>query len=638
MVSEAVDTGISPKASTSIIPDEVVRPSSTVRERVVQLLLMGVWFGLLTGLAEVSLVASQKFLLHRFEPQALRSYVFLLQGFNPHVVWMTPVADLLLFSMVGLLLIIGALVWPKLISPRISITVFAFLAFSSLLLMVRPIGRYAAFLVAAGLGVQSARLLVRCNVFRTPFLWRTTKWMLALVAALVIGVFGWQRLAERRALAKLPPAAPNAPNVVLITLDTVRARSLSLHGYSRPTTPELERISKTGVRFDRALVTAPWTLPSHASMFTGRLPHETSVDWFKPLDATHSTLAEVLSKQGYATAGFVANLDYCNSATGLARGFVHYEEYPISLGQIALSSTLGEWIFDACIRRLTGYQDLLNRKSAAELNHDFLTWISRNDQRPFFAFLNYFDAHEPFLPPSPFATTFGPNGRPKKNLIMAPEQNRNWTENEIQLERDAYDGSIAYLDQQLGLLFDELQRRGKLANTLVIITSDHGEEFNEHNIMGHGYDVYLPTLHVPLLIQLPLRVPAGASVSDVVSLRDLPATVMDLLKLNDKPSFPGNSLARYWDASRNAKSGADDASLSELDFAPNLPASYPLARGNMKSLVASPYHYIRNGDGSEELYNLEKDPNETNELSRSESERQVLDRFRISLQTMLPHE
>jgi arylsulfatase A-like enzyme len=638
MASETIDTAVSLGAHGVTTADALDRSTSTLRERVADLLIRAVWFGLLTGFAEVSLVAAQKFLLRRFEPQALRSFVFLLQGFNPHVVWMTPVADLLLFSLVGLVLMIGALVWPKLIAPRIATTVFAFLAFSSLLLMVRPIGRYAAFLVAAGLGVQSARLLVRWNVFRSPFLWRTTKWMLALVAALLIGVFGWQGLAERRALAKLPPAAPNAPNVLLITLDTVRARSLSLYGYNRPTTPQLERISKNGVRFDRALVTAPWTLPSHASMFTGRLPHETSADWFKPLDATHPTLAEVLGRHGYATAGFVANLDYCNSATGLSRGFVHYEEYPISLGQIALSSTLGEWILDACIRPLTGYQDLLNRKLAAELNRDFLTWISRNDQRPFFAFLNYFDAHEPFLPPSPFATTFGPNGRPKKNLIMAPEQNRNWTEKEIQLERDAYDGSIAYLDQELGLLFDELQRRGKLANTLVIITSDHGEEFSEHQIMGHGYDVYLPTLHVPLLIQLPSRVPAGAKVSDVVSLRDLPATIMDLLKLDDKTSFPGNSLARYWDGSRNAKPGADDALLSELDFAPNLPASYPLSRGNMKSLVFGAYHYIRNGDGSEQLYNLEKDPNETSELSRSESERQVLDRFRVSLKTMVPHE
>ena len=634
MVSETIDTGVSPGASGAST-SELDRAASTARERVTELLIRAVWFGLLTGFAEASLIAMQKFVLHRFEPRALRSFVFLLQGFNPHVIWMAPVADLVLFMLAGLLLLVGALVWPKLISRRIATTVFAFLFFSSLLLMVRPIGRYAAFLLAAGLGVQGARLICRWNLLRLPFLWRTTKWMMVIVVALVMGVFGWQRLAERRALAKLPPAAPNAPNVLLITLDTVRARSLSLYGYNRRTAPQSERISKNGVRFDKALVTAPWTLPSHASMFTGRMPHETSVDWFKPLDATHPTLAEVLSRHGYATAGFVANLDYCNSATGLSRGFAHYEEYPISVGQIVLSSTLSEWLFDSCVRPLIDYQDLLNRKSAADLNHDFLSWLSRNDQRPFFAFVNYFDAHEPFLPPASFATTFGPKGRPKKNPIMSPETN--WTPQEIQLERDAYDGSIAYLDQQLGALYDELQRRGKLENTLIIITSDHGEEFSEHGIMGHGYDVYMNALQVPLLMLLPSRVPANVSVKQAASLADLPATVMDLLKVKDGFHFSGDSLARYWDGTPTTSAGGPNALLSELDFAPNLPASYPLSRGNMKSLVAGPYHYIRNGDGSEELYDLEHDPDETKELSRSEENREILDRFRQSLKRTFQH-
>src|ERR1700720_4197979 len=153
MASETIDTVVSPVANGMTMSGELDRSTSTLRERVADLLIRAVWFGLLTGFAEASLVAAQKFVLRRFEPQALVSFVFLLQGFNPRVVWMTPLADLLLFSMVGLLLIIGALVWPKLISPRIATTVFAFLAFSSLLLLVRPIGRYAAFLVAAGLGV-----------------------------------------------------------------------------------------------------------------------------------------------------------------------------------------------------------------------------------------------------------------------------------------------------------------------------------------------------------------------------------------------------------------------------------------------------------------------------------------------------
>jgi arylsulfatase A-like enzyme len=623
MASETIDGAVSFAAREVVRADELNSSKNA--------LIMAAWFGLLTGFAEASLVAAQKFVLLRFEPQALRPFIFMFQEFNPHRVWMAPVANLVLFSMVGLLLIVGALVWPRLISLRIATAVFASLAFFSLLLMVRPIARYTAFMVAAGLGIQSARLLLRWRVVSSPSLWRATTWMLGLVIALAIGVFGWQEWTERIELAELPPPAPNAPNVVLITLDTVRARSLSLQGYSRPTSPQLERISKRGVRFDLALVTAPWTLPSHASMFTGRLPHETSAGWSTPLDESYPTLAEVLSKHGYATAGFVANLGYCNSATGLARGFAHYSQYPISVGQIIRSSTLGEWIFNSCVRPLTNDRDLLNRKSAAKINRDFLTWIARNDQRPFFAFLNYFDAHEPFLPPEPFARTFGPKGRPETNANMVPEANSIWTEQEIQLERDAYDGAIAYLDHQIGLLFDELQRRGKLANTLVIITSDHGEGLNEHGVMGHGYSLYMPTLHVPLLILMPSRVPAGRTIHEVVSLRDLPATVMDLLKLKDEVRFPGTSLARYWNESPEPGADSTDSILSELDLAPNLPASYPLAKGNMKSLTEGPYHYIRNGDGSEELYNFAKDPDETNDLSHSEKETQVLERFKARL-------
>ena len=170
---------------------------------------------------------------------------------------------------------------------------------------------------------------------------------------------------------------------------------------------------------------------------------------------------------------------------------------------------------------------------------------------------------------------------------------------------------------------------------MIIITSDEvSKEFGEHGIMGHGFNLYMTTLHVPLLILFPSRVPAGANVPETVSLSDLPSTVMDLLKLKDAVRFPGNSLARYWDGTRDAKSGTAEPLLSELDFAPNLPASYPISKGDMKSLVTGVFHYIKNGDGSEELYNFENDPYETNNLSRSDKERHVLDRFRASLKSM----
>ena len=154
--------------------------------------------------------------------------------------------------------------------------------------------------------------------------------LLALVLVVAGLVFGGDWLKEwREARRPLPPA--DSPNVLLIVLDTVRADHLSLYGYQRATTPTLERLAKRAIRFDEARATAPWTLASHASMFTGRLPHELAVKWQTPLRTGFPTLAEYLGSQGYATAGFVANTEYCSYDTGLDRGFTHYEDYVIDL-------------------------------------------------------------------------------------------------------------------------------------------------------------------------------------------------------------------------------------------------------------------------------------------------------------------
>ena len=175
----------------------------------------------------------------------------------------------------------------------------------------------------------------------------------------------------------LPSGDP--PNVLLIVLDTVRADRLSLYGYRRPTSPTLERLAKRGIRFDEARATAPWTLPSHASMFTGRWPHELDVNWHTPLGTKFPTLAEYLGSRGYATAGFVANVHYCSYEFGLDRGFTHYEDYVLEpmtplrmcyLGDLALKavSHLG-WILSSSLgaipflprQRLHGLADLGHR-------------------------------------------------------------------------------------------------------------------------------------------------------------------------------------------------------------------------------------------------------------------------------------
>ena len=628
-----IQSHISREPSYPMIGSHEKRASSVVRERPAGFLLMATWFALIAGFAELLVLTVRKFVLHQM----------LFVG--PQVAWMAPLSYLVFFAGLGLGLCFVAWRWPWLISLRTTVFLFTFLGtFSFLFLYYPQLHKLAILLLATGLAVQAARLIAAHPEGFHRLVNRTVGWMVALVVGLGVGVHGWGVLVERHVLATLPPASPDAPNVLLIVLDTVRAQSLSLYGYARPTTPQLERFAKQGVLFERAITTAPWTTPSHASMFTGRWPHELSAEWvvmkLRPLDTTYPTLAEVLRAHGYVTAGFVANVEYCGYETGLKRGFVHYKDYPLSPGEIILSSSLGRFITNSPrLRRLVGYYDLLSRKTAAQVNDAFLRWLSRQDRRPFFAFLNYFDAHEPYLPPQPFDVMFGPMRTRGPFVHMT---NRAWradkwamSPQEILVELDAYEGAIAYLDQQLGLLLNELEKRDVFENMLVIITSDHGEQFGEQGLFGHVNSLYLPLLHVPLLIVFPLRVPEGKQVSEPVSLRSLPATVVDLVGLADRSPFPGSSLSRHWQTTNGTRSPLRDIVLSEVNRGFVEQEWYPIAKGNMKSLMTDRHHYIKGGDGREELYDFENDPLENHNLAKSKEGRLMLARFRTSLEKIL---
>jgi arylsulfatase A-like enzyme len=585
-------------------------------------LLLAAWFGFFTGLVEACWWLGQKLLGSK------------MTALSPHVIWMAPLAEIGWFLLPGAFLALAAWRWPKRVTLPVAVFLLACLGFFSLRFLFPSIHWAAWLLASVGLAGQATRLLQARPAVCADFLLSRRRFLCGsgvAIGELAAGVHGWQWLRERQALAKLPPAPAGAPNVLLITLDTVRAANLSLYGYGRPTTPKLERLSQGGLVFERALATAPWTLASHASIFTGRFPHELSVNWKIPLDAAYPTLAEVLSAYGYRTAGFVANLEYCSLESGLARGFAHYEDYRVSLGELVHHSSCGKALCASPrLRKHLGYYELPNRKPAAELNAEFLGWLSGNAGRPFFAFLNYFDVHAPYLPPPAFAARFG-GGRARRHPFLLP--GRDWSPAEVQAEIDAYDGTIASLDHHVGGLFDELRQRGLLENTLVLITSDHGEEFGEHGLFEHGDSLYLPALHVPLLLLFPGRVPAGRRVGAPVSLRDLSATVLDLVGL--KPWLPGNSLGRRWRKSDGVGGPEAEVILSEVSFAPNKPDWVPVSKGDMKSLFAGRYHYIRNGDGREELYDVTDDPLEQQDLAGTAQGRGDLEPLRKALQSLL---
>jgi arylsulfatase A-like enzyme len=291
------------------------------------------------------------------------------------------------------------------------------------------------------------------------------------------------------------------------------------------------------------------------------------------------------------------------------------------------------------------------------INRDALAWLSaqQGQGRPSFVFLNYYDAHAPYQPPAAYRRQFGLSTLPpadqeailrefhrlgRRQSGPAPGDPRRAEElarAATDLRRDAYDDCIAYLDGQLGGLFDELQRRGGLENTLVIVTADHGEHLGDHQLFGHGHSLYRPLLDVPLLVLYPRGAPAGRRVREPVSLRDVPATVADLLGLGGQSPFPGRSLARCWAPGPAPGPRPAEPLLSEVEHqrkfspSPHIPAS----RGPLQSLVAEEKVYIRHADGHEELYDLEGDPAEAHDLAGSADVRPVLERFRAALARLL---
>lgn len=581
------------------------------------------WLALAAGLLEPVLLLGKRLVLDRM----------LFVG--THVVWTSAVAHLALFAPCAVALFLLSRLSPRLASPRVSVFAFTFLGSFGLLFLFHPeLHKMAGLLLATGISAQLARVSTAHPRALRKLVSRTGVWMVAAVAMLAVGHAAHARLVEHRNLAQLPAPTTGAPNLLLIILDTVRARSLSAYGHAEPTTPQLERFARSGARFDLAIAPAPWTLPTHASIFTGQWPHALSTSWGRALDGAYPTLAEILREHGYETAGFVANTNYASYETGLNRGFIRYEDYPVSAGAILRSSSLGRFLFGyrSRFRQAMGTYAGLGRKDAAQINHDFLGWLSRRDaRRPFFAFLNYFDAHWPYEPPEPYRERFGATTASEAAAPGTAGDSSSARRESVDAARQAYEGSIAYLDEQLGRLLEELDRRGLRENTLVIITSDHGEEFDEHGMVGHGYSLYLPVLHVPLLVAFPGRVPEGIGITQPVSLRDIPATALELLGIDHQ--LPSLSLTRFWATGAVAAAGPV---LSEVSAGGTPPEQGPLAEGDLRSLVGERFHYIASTSGRKELYEWTNDPLEQFDLADEATHARTLSRLSDELRSLPP--
>jgi arylsulfatase A-like enzyme len=589
------------------------------------------WLALVGAGVEVAVIFLQK----RWQP---------LLRVSEDFVWMAPLALLAVAATTVALFTLVGRAWRPDLARVLALFVTSSMVFLNLLMLVPRLAHYAAAILAAGCGVQATRVVLRRQDAAARLARRSTPWIVGAFALCGSGM--WVSLRpEAGHAAGATATSGQPPNVVLITLDTVRAANLSLYGYTRNTTPEIDRFAEGGVVFEQAFTSSPWTLPSHASMFTGRWPHELSADYTSPLDSTYPTLAEYLGTKGYTTAGFVANLGYCSHETGLGRGFHYYEDYPRSVGQIVSSSTILRTVADNFrLRTLLQNDEHLNRVTAEAINARALNWLSTRTGGPFFMFLNYFDAHEPYLPPPPFDRQFG-SGRqrgrysPLRRWLWDPGMaHRPLLDAERREEMDAYDGALAYLDHHLGRLFEELERRKILGNTIVIITSDHGEEFGEHGVYEHGYSLYRAGVHVPLIVVAPNLNPVTRRVATPVSLRSLATTVVDLVGLGAGAPFPGHPLANLWRHPSDQPAAYHDLTeplLSQVSRTPGHPEWFPTSKGDMKAVAAEGMRYIRNGDGTEELYDFDHDAAEQHNLAQAPEHRAALVKARQLLDRLM---
>jgi arylsulfatase A-like enzyme len=615
-------------------------------------LLLSAWCGLVAGLLEVGSIV-------------LRKQVFdsdHLYRMSRHFVWLIPLADACVFLASGLVGWGVILLWPGRGRRLFARGLCAMTVLPPLLGVVPQVYSLAWFVLALGFATRLVPLLERRSGGFRRFVLFSSPVAIAVVAGLGASLWIGDRMKQAREHAR-PLPSPGSPNVLLIVMDTVAAGHLSLYGYDRATSTALLELAERGIRFDSARAPSPWTLPSHSSLFTGRWSHEISAGWFTPLDRTHPTLAEFLGERGYATAGFVANTWYCAADSGLSRGFTHYRDYILprltafkmtALVRRALDNVdvivdfTEDWLESAGLfpsaQRLRRSLDA-DRKRAAVVNRELLDWLSRRaePERPFFAFMNYNDAHDPYEVPPGRLHRFGAEPPDKRLRYLI----QHWGALDratvlpkgVAFAAAAYDDCIADLDEQIGKLVDELDRRGILDRTWLIITSDHGESFGEHaGIFCHGASLYDTELHIPLLMIPPGGCATKQAVKEGVSLRDMAATIVDLVGQDGGSPFPGASLARFW------KRPAPGAPIEPPSPAPALAELVPLDLGAvdswgvprqlppLRAVLDGGWSYIRReGNVGEELFHLGEDAQEQRNLARDPSARTTLERMRAAM-------
>lgn len=431
----------------------------------------------------------------------------------------------------------------------------------------------------------------------------------------------------------------NPPNILLLVLDSVRAGNMSCYGYERPTTPQLDRLAAEGVLFEQAISVGCWTLPVHASLFTGLYPSAHGVTLAKDaLPEGSPTLAQRLGELGYQTACF-SNNPYVSESTGLTHGFDTVEDLwrntrlhgaerskaSTRLKQLERRGGPAQSLVRAA-RLVKRPQSILKTwrrwrsraDSGAKLTHERIRqWLASNDgAAPFFIFVNYMESHEGwksherYNPPRPYNRRFLPRrtsflrvARLTSTSSGGSKRRRN---KDLEITRALYDGAVNYLDSQVGELMRHLEALGVMGDTVVIVASDHGDSLGEHGHVGHRLYLYEQLVHVPLIVRYPERFAAGRRIPHLVQLCDLHPTILELAGDGASEASDFKSLLGTGDAAPHAFVVGENAAPKSLDGVV------------MRMVRDERFKYISSSNGREELYDLIEDPGESRNLAGSE--------------------
>jgi arylsulfatase A-like enzyme len=448
---------------------------------------------------------------------------------------------------------------------------------------------------------------------------------LALCAIVLIGV-ACERAAERSARSRA-----GAPDVLVLLLDTTRADRLGLYGYARPTSPAIDALAREARVFERAIASSNWTLPSHASLFTGLPPHAHGAvadeGWLRDEVVT---LAERFRDAGYATYLFSAN-PFVSAEHNLAQGFEIAEHpwQPEWQGAVRAYMQARAYPGESEDSRFAPFKD-----AGEVIRRGFARWLAeRDDDRPYFAFLNFMEAHRPYYATRDERARFLSPAQVELSVRMEHRYSDRHAYSfgaleiagdELAATAGLYDAALSHLDEIIGGIASDLRAAGRLDRTLLAITADHGEHLGDHHRLGHEFSLYDALIRVPLVLRYPPRVPVGREPRAVAQL-DLRRTLLELAGLEADAQDRGRSLlapasegeaARWLLAEslevRSKPIRAVQKRFPDLDLTPWKRAFRAVERGRIK--------LIEGEGGRRELYDLAADPAEMRDLAAQRPE------------------